>query len=151
MKLEVLRYSDNGESTLGLLFVDGEFHCYTLEDERRTEKVFGETRIPEGEYKVGLRTEGGHHQRYSDKYSNHKGMLHIQDVPDFEFILIHIGNDDDDTAGCLLVGNTATNNRIQEGFVGDSTKAYIRLYSKVIEAMDKKENVTITYKDYNLE
>lgn len=147
MELRVDRYSDNGESTLGLLFLDGEFMCYTIEDEKRTEKVFGETRIPDGEYPVLLRTEGGFHQRYGARYPEmHKGMLHIQDVPNFEYILIHIGNDDDDTAGCLLVGNTANNNTIGNGFIGGSRDAYERLYPVVSSALEKNECVTIKYR-----
>jgi hypothetical protein len=145
MELKVYRISDNGESTLGALFIDDVFQCYTLEDEERTTKVFGETRIPEGTYKVALRKEGGHHARYSKTFSEfHKGMLHILDVPNFKWILIHIGNDEDDTAGCLLVGNSPNNNKIKKGFLGDSTTAYVNLYLKVYEAAEK-EDLTITY------
>ena len=51
MKLEVLRFSSQSDSTLGLLFdvTNGrEFLCYTIEDEARETKVMGETRIPAG-------------------------------------------------------------------------------------------------------
>lgn len=147
MRISVLRLSDNGESTIGALFVDNKFQCWTLEDEARTEKVFGETRIPAGEYKIGLRTEGGHHQRYKNKYSFHKGMLHVLDVPNFKYILIHIGNDDDDTAGCLLVGDSVNNNKVVDGFIGHSSNAYVKLYKKVIAAIDAGEEVTIKYAD----
>ena len=91
--LEVLRYSSATDSTLGLLFENGahgrEFLAYTLEDEFREEKVSAETRIPEGTYDVKLRTVGGFHSRYLDKFGAdfHKGMLHVQDVPGFEYIL----------------------------------------------------------------
>ena len=74
-------------------------------------------------------------------------MLHILDVPDFEYILIHIGNTDDDTAGCLLVGDTINNNTVNDGFLGSSTSAYTRLYKKVIKAFDRGEKVFITYED----
>ena len=146
MKIDVLRYSDNKESTLSLVFVDGMFFCYGLEDEFRTEKVFGDTRIPEGVYKIGLRTVGGHHARYSDKFNFHKGMLHVLDVPNFEYILIHIGNDDDDTAGCLLLGDTANNNKVNRGFIGSSTNAYSRFYKHVLNAIENGEEVTIEYR-----
>lgn len=146
MQLDVYRYSDNGESTLGLLFVDGVFECYTIEDEARSEKVFGETRIPEGEYEIGLRTVGGHDARYSSKFPEfHKGMLHVLDVPNFQYVLIHIGNDDDDTAGCLLVGNAANNNKLTDGFISDSTSAYIKLYKKVIKEITNGNKVKIKY------
>lgn len=146
MELEVKRYNDNGDSTLGLLFVDGEFECYTLEDEYRSIKVMHETRIPEGTYNVEYRTVGGFHERYKTRYGNmHKGMLHVKDVPGFEYILIHSGNNDEHTSGCLLVGNTSNNNNIAEGFIGDSRAAYKNLYKKVSKAIDSGQQVTIKY------
>ena len=70
MKLVVLRYSSQSDSTNGLLFEEKnsglDFLCYTLEDEEREVKVMGETCIPNGTYKIGLRTEGGFHSRYSN-------------------------------------------------------------------------------------
>jgi len=82
MKLEVLRFSSQVDSTSGLLFeitdVGRKFLCYTLEDERRVLKVKGETRVPAGTYKIELRKEGGFHARYDKKYPGiHRGMLHI--------------------------------------------------------------------------
>lgn len=146
MRLELKRVSKNTESTIGALFLDGEFQCYTIEDEERTVKVKGETRIPEGFYSVGVRDVGGFHSRYSQKFpQSHKGMLQILDVPNFEYILIHIGNDDDDTAGCILVGNKPNNNKREKGFLGDSTSAYLDLYKKVIdEAINGCLTITIT-------
>tara|TARA_R110002051_G_scaffold306246_2_gene376671 strand:+ start:639 stop:1085 length:447 start_codon:yes stop_codon:yes gene_type:complete len=145
MELEVIRYNSEADYTDGILFVDSSFECYTLEDEGRTVKVYGETRIPDGTYPIVLRTEGGFHNRYLRKNGStfHKGMLWVQDVPEFEYILIHIGNDDDDTAGCLLVGSTADKDR---GFIGASTKAYKELYVKVRDVLLSGEAVSITYK-----
>ena len=68
MKLQVLRFNSKSDSTNGLLFdITNEikFLCYTLEDERREEKVMSETRIPAGVYNIRLRTVGGTHTRYS--------------------------------------------------------------------------------------
>lgn len=154
MELEVLRYSSKEDSTLGALFdvTNGrEFLCYTLEDEYREEKVMHETRIPAGTYKVTLRTFGGFHQRYAKRFKDiHKGMLWVRDVPNFEYILIHCGNDDDDTSGCLLVGDTQTSNvNGSDGFVGSSTLAYKQIYPKIAEALLNNEEVTITYVDFD--
>ena len=144
MNLLNRRYNSESDYTDGLLSIDCEFECYTLEDEFRTTKVFGETRIPDGTYKIELRTEGGFDSRYKVKYPGmHKGMLWVKDVPGFEYILIHIGNDDDDTAGCLLVGSTADKDK---GFIGASGKAYKDMYPKVAAAILRGEEVTITYK-----
>lgn len=146
MKLEVLRYSSGKESTLGLLFINGEFECYTLEDEYRSQKVYSETRIPDGEYKIGLKEQGVFHDKYIKKFPlSHRGMLHILDVPNFSDVLIHIGNNDDDTAGCLLLGDGANNNKVGSGFISNSTVAYKRVYAKVITPLLNGEDVTISY------
>ena len=152
MKLKVLRFSSQEDSTSGLLFLEKksglEFLCYTLEDEYRDSKVRGETRVPAGIYKVQLRQEGGFNQRYSRKYGNiHKGMLHITDVPGFEYILIHVGNTDEHTAGCLLVGDSQENNAIiKNGFIGKSSNAYKRIYPDIAKAI-QTEGVIIEYID----
>ena len=147
MELKVYRYSSQSQTTLGALQIDGKFECYTLEDQHQDIKIKGETRIPAGTYKIGLRTVGGFDARYKAKFNFHKGMLQVLDVPNFEYILIHVGNDEDDTVGCLLVGNTANNNRLNKGFIGDSTNAYREMYIKVLKALESGLNVTIEYID----
>ena len=154
MKLEVQRFSSKSSSTLGILFdvtTTPEFLCYTLEDEFREVKVSGETRIPAGTYNITLRTEGGFNQRYNEKFGSdfNKGMLWVRDVPGFEYILIHIGNDADDSEGCLLVGDTQTQNITKNGFIGSSTDAYKRIYPPIANTLEKGESVTITYIDYD--
>ena len=153
--LEVLRYSSATDSSLGLLFENGahgrEFLAYTLEDEFREEKVSAKTRIPEGTYDVQLRATGGFHNRYSQKFGVpwHKGMLQVQDVPGFEYILIHCGNTDDHTEGCLLVGTTSQENLTRNGFIGESVNAYKRIYPPIANALVNGESVSITYIDYD--
>ena len=152
MKLKVIRFSSQSDSTSGLLFdaTDGmKFLCYTLEDEKREEKVMSETRIPAGVYSIKLRKEGGFHGRYTKKYgSMHKGMLHVQDVPNFKWILIHTGNTDEHTAGCLIVGDSQENNvLVKDGFIGRSTQAYKRIYPPIANAIESGEEVTIEYID----
>jgi hypothetical protein len=156
MKYEVLRVSSGKDATSGLLFeVDNNkrtFLAYTLEDEQRDVKVWGETRIPAGTYKLKLREEGGFHNRYLSKYGTpfHKGMIWVQDVPGFEWILWHTGNTDENTAGCLILGNTQTNNRIaKDGFVGSSVDAYKFVYPRVAAAIESGLDVEVTYVDYD--
>jgi hypothetical protein len=155
MKLEVLRFSSQTDCTHGILFevtdIGKRFLCYTLEDEHRALKVKGETRIPAGTYNIKLRKEGGFNQRYTKKYSNiHRGMLHVVDVPGFEYILIHTGNTDEHTAGCLIVGDSQENNIIlKDGFVGKSVNAYKRIYPSIAKAIEDGEEVTIKYIDYD--
>ena len=150
MELEVIRFSSGTDSTNGTLIdkTNNKFLAYTLEDEYRDEKKYGETRIPEGTYKLALRKTGGYHAKYSKRFSSiHIGMLHVINVPGFEYILIHCGNTDEHTAGCLLVGDSQENNQItKDGFIGKSTQAYKRIYPAIAEAIDCGEEVTITYK-----
>jgi len=154
MKLEVIRFNKGEDSTNGILFDitdERKFLCYTLEDESRTEKVAGETCIPEGEYRLGFRTVGGFDAKYAHRFADiHMGMLEVLDVPNFKYILIHCGNTDEDTAGCLLLGDTQENNNIKKnGFIGKSTHAYYRVYQEIAEAVEKEEEVTITYRDFS--
>ncbi len=154
MRLKVLRYSSQSDDTLGLLLdeTDGRrFLCYTIEDEDRAQKMRGETRIPAGTYDITLRETGGFHRRYSDKFPDfHRGMLWIRDVPNFEWVLIHIGNTDDDTAGCLLLGDQSETNvdRDGEGRIIRSTAAYRRVYPQIVGKLLAGGRVTITYVDY---
>ena len=133
------------DSTVSTVAVDGANVCFGLEDEYREVKVAKETRIPAGTYAVKLRKVGGFHGRYQARYPWHQGMLEVQNVPGFEYILIHTGNTDEHTAGCLLVGESAT---ITEGdmSIGMSRIAYTKLYAMVIEAA-KEEKLLIEFID----
>ena len=152
MDLRVIRFSTGKESTLGYLAVaEGtrqQFLCFTLEDQHHTKKVYGVTRIPAGRYRLTLRTEGGKHKRYAEKFGKlHKGMLWIRDVPDYKYVLIHIGNRAKDTEGCLLVGDAAIQNVTRDGCVPSSGNAYRRIYPKIARAIKRGDDVTITYFD----
>ena len=153
MKLEVIRFSSQNDSTLGLLFdvTNGrKFLCFTLEDEDRETKVMSETRIPAGIYELKLRTTGGFHSRYSKKYGSwHKGMIHVQNVPNFRYILWHTGNNDEHTAGCLLLGDTSQQNISKEGFIGGSTSAYKRVYPIIAKALKSGKQVRVKYIDFD--
>ena len=134
MKITVERFLSDNDSTVSRVLIDGSHECFGLEDEFREEKVPSETRIPAGTYKVGVRTVGGFHTRYSRRFPDfHKGMLHILEVPNFTLILIHCGNTDEDTAGCLLVG-TSVNAAVGDMSIGGSRVAYRKFYPKVIQA-----------------
>jgi hypothetical protein len=154
MDLEVLRYSSGKETTLGLLSIIDvpevpAFLCYTLEDQNQVSKVNGETRIPEGCYEITLRTVGGKHATYAARYPDmHHGMLWVRNVPGFEYILIHVGNTDDDTEGCLLLGNTASQNVIGEGSIGSSRAAYERVYPLIAKRLLAGDRTYITYIDH---
>lgn len=131
------RYIHGPDSTTGeITDWNDEFLSYSLEDEYRAKKVWGETRIPEGRYEIKLRTEGSFHAKYEKRFGKdyHKGMLHLQNVPNFEYILIHCGNTDDDTAGCILVGIDIFTDKNKNTVIspGASTIGYKMVYEKIL-------------------
>jgi len=98
---------ENHNSTISVLTIDDSNSCFVLEDGYNKVKVKGQTRIPAGRYRLKFRTEGGHHIKYKRMYPEwHRGMIELQDVPNYKYILIHIGNYVKDTDGCLLVGKS---------------------------------------------
>ena len=157
MKLDVIRTQFGADATNGMLFIDGVFECYTLEDEVRDVKVMHETAIPLGEYEIKYRTVGGWFSREKARYDKKfgagwfKGMLELQDVPNFTYVLIHSGNTDESTSACLLLGNTQQDLDMgKDGFIGSSRLAYESFYPKVRDALDAGEKVTIRYSNINL-
>lgn len=146
------RYSDNRDSTLGIMlkvFDLGKgkatvFQGYTLEDESRVDKVKGETRIPAGVYEIDIQqTDTPLTLKYRAKYPWFKKHLEIKNVPGFVGVYIHIGNFDADTAGCVLLGDNADNNVIGPGSISNSTAAFRRFYENVYQHLP----VTLIVKD----
>ncbi len=151
MKLTVVRTQFGTDATNGLLFIDGVFECYTLEDQYQAVKLMQDTCITKGTYDIKFRKTGGFDSKYRERYKNaHYGMLHIQDVPNFTYILIHTGNTDEHTSGCLIVGETQQDLEIsKDGFIGSSTVAYKKMYAKVAGQLLQGKKVTIEYTTIN--
>jgi hypothetical protein len=154
-RLELYRISSQEDSSNGILYKEDngkrKFLAYTLEDEKRLIKVRKETRIPEGTYRIALRKTGGFHEKYKQRFKDiHKGMLLLTNVHGFEYILIHCGNTDEDTAGCILVGNSQKKNtgKNSNGFVGESGEAYKDIYPEIAQAIEDGKEVTITIIDF---
>lgn len=152
-RLELYRLSTGDDDTLGALYQWARgarrFLCWTLEDERRRDKVPGETRIPAGTYDLSLRNEGGQTLRYAERFGDfHRGMIHLRDVPGFEFVHIHVGNDDDDTDGCILVGDGVHQNVTEPGRLVGSTAAYKRIYPAIAARLEAGEKVTLAVIDF---
>ena len=141
MNLQLHRLNDDGKSTIGVLYVDGKFNCFTLEDTYNEPKIYGKTRIPEGSYAIELRKEGGMVQRYDAKYDGHDGMLWLRNVDNFEYVYIHVGNTDDDTDGCILVGRNCSTQKGQT--INGSVLAYEVLYPLIKEQIEAGYPVNI--------
>lgn len=118
LRVEIRREIYTGKSTIGRLFVNGKFECYTLEDCARAPgtKVPGATCIPAGNYSLTV--------NYSSRFK--KMLPQLLAVPGFEGIRIHAGNTDADTEGCILVGQTWA-----ENFVGKSRAAFSKLFARL--------------------
>ena len=134
MNFRVLRINSQKDYSQGVMFGVNNYEfeggeqikqlCYTLEDESRVVKVAKETRIPSGRYLLSLRTEGNLTKKYQARFPEiHKGMIWLQDVPNFVYIYIHCGNDDEDTSGCVLIGES-----LGKGTVLNSRSAYRKVY-----------------------
>lgn len=148
MQLELNRYSDNGNSTLGVLLVDGKFNCYTLEDEARSEKLNGETRIPQGTYRIKFRKVlSPLTRKYREKYDWFEWHLELQDVRGFKYVYVHIGNFEDHTDACILVGQEANNNTLEKGMLKNSMLAFKDLYEWVSLKLKLGAVVLITIRD----
>ena len=137
--LKVVRYNDDGDCTLGKMYLDDEYQCFTLEDEQRDVKVKGETRIDAGTYPIKFKKNVTNlTKKYRARFKWFKWHLHITDLPRHTNVYIHIGNTDEHTAGCILVGEKAYKNTI-----GYSVKAYTKLYKKLSGLLDKGHTIEI--------
>ena len=117
MNINVCREDYSSKSTIGKMYIDGVFECFTLEDVvRNGPKVPGATAIPAGSYNVIV--------DFSNRFQ--KDMPHILDVPGFEGIRIHSGNTDADTEGCILLGRNRA-----EDYVGESRLAFASFFPKL--------------------
>lgn len=122
MKLRLIRSYFTELSTVGELYANDTFICYTLEDRIREVKIPNETAIPAGVYPVEI------------TWSNKFGQLMplVSNVPNFSGIRIHWGNTAADTSGCLLLGLERQENRILR-----SREAYGMFYNILANAGGK--------------
>ena len=125
MLIEVKRLEFKDTHTVGKLYINGVYECFTLEDAvRNGTKVLGKTAIPIGTYKVIIDA--------STRFK--QDMPHILDVPDFTGVRIHAGNTSADTDGCILLGSTWAG----KDFIGNSKIAYKKFFDKL------KQNKTVS-------
>lgn len=108
------------ETTLGLLWAGEKIQCYTLEDQvRHGAKVPGATAIPAGEYRLDI--------TWSPRFRRLLPL--VVDVPGFDGVRFHPGNDAGDTEGCILVGRRV----VDATRIAESQLAFDALYP-LIEA-----------------
>lgn len=142
MELTLRRIYKGPEYTIGKLFVDEIYFCDTLEDPVRElpaicpktskgrpctckEKVYSKTAIPAGHYQISL--------EYSPRFKRILPYLH--DVPHFLGILIHSGNDENDSAGCILVGKNTVKGKVLESRITSD---------RLNDLLSEEDSITIT-------
>lgn len=146
--ITVLRCSDDGKTTIGWLYLNGKYFCYTLEDTFREVKVKNETRIPSGTYQVGFNKYDTkktlqYRERCAPWFTYH---LHLKNVPNFQGIYIHSGGNYKHTSGCLLVSDRiVTSSDIP--FFTNSKNTFERLYKILSKKLDSGEKVRIVIFD----
>lgn len=139
MKLRLERKYFKETYTIGNLYINGSFFSNTLEDKNRDvnkngkfdngeTKVYGETCIPFGTYKIIL--------TMSPKFK--RELPRLLNVPSFEGVLIHRGNTAKDSAGCILIGENKA-----VGKVLNSTLYEERLIKIMRNAISRGEEITI--------
>jgi hypothetical protein len=140
MELLLERKYIKPEYCIGRLYINGEFFCNTLEDTIRDLnkngtfdcgefKISGHTAIPYGTYEIQV--------TYSPKFKRELPLL--LDVPSFTGIRIHRGNTNEDSSGCILVGENT-----KKGMVLNSTKYEQELTKLLKNTQSKKEKIIIT-------
>lgn len=147
MNLHLQLIAETPDSTLSVLSMEGEFVCFVLEDGYRETKEPGRTRIPPGRYKIAYRKHGWFFEKHRQRWG-HLFVPELLDVPGFSDILIHTGNEVQDTRGCLLVGTAASHNYAAQPpvfniYPGSSTQAYLQLYDLLSGAYFRNEEVFI--------
>ena len=128
MEIKVIRETFTEDSTIGKMYINDKYHCYTLEDKVRDVKVQNVTAIPKGRYEVII--------NFSNRFKQLMPLL--LNVPNFEGVRIHWGNYSKDTEGCILVGSSKAVN-----MVGNSRTQYAKLMNELKKAT-KNEKIFIT-------
>ena len=142
MNIILNRIAKKAKYTIGKLYINDKYFCDTLEDTDRgltqsmteqqivSKKVYGETAIPTGTYRIII--------SYSNKFK--KQMPLLLNVPGFAGIRIHSGNTEKDSLGCILVGKNKAVGKVLE-----SRDTYSKLFS-ILQEKKKKETIKITIK-----
>ena len=153
MEIILQRRFKGPKYTIGSLFINGEYFCDTIEDKDRnlndsmTEeeikriKVYGETAIPYGTYKIDMNILS---PKFKDRTwaKPYGGKLpRLLRVKGFEGILIHVGNTEKDSLGCIIVGENK-----QVGRVINSTATFNKLMTVLLKAKLKEEEIEVTIK-----
>lgn len=151
MKIRVERKWPKATYTIGRFYIDGIFYCNSLEDCDRglkqtdslsyikSRKVANETAIPKGTYGVAMNVTSPKYSASAWYWKLCQGKVpRLLNVPGFEGILIHTGDNALQSSGCLLVGKNT-----KVGQLTDSKATFQKIYKLMKAAYDKGEEITI--------
>lgn len=127
-------FQEKGKATIGHLYLDGKYECFTLEPTAEEPHHPGHPCIPAGKYKLGLRNSPGFGP----------DTIELLKVPGRSDILIHAGNSAKDTLGCIILGYTHTNGAWE---VHRSRDALTAVKSRVVVAIRDNAAVWIEVAD----
>ena len=152
MEILVHRKYKKEEYCIDNMYIDGEWVCNVLEDKDRglddgmelwkikNKKIPNRTAIPTGRYEIDMSTVSPRFSQKQFYMDVCQGKLpRLKNVKGFEGILIHTGNDETHSSGCLLVGL----NKVR-GKLTDSKETFKKVYSLMKKAHDNGEKIYIT-------
>lgn len=153
MELLLKRRFKGPKYTIGSLYINGIYECDTIEDtdrglhnnmseeEIKLKKIYGQTAIPYGKYKIDMNTVSPtfKNRSWAKPYSGK--LPRLLNVKGYEGILIHVGNTASDSLGCIICGE----NKIK-GKVINSTACFMELMTVLLKAHLKGEEITIEIK-----
>lgn len=154
LELVVNRAAKRPKYTIGHLYIDGKFFCDTIEDTDRgltqsmplaeivKKKVYGETAIPSGRYRIGMGKQSPTYAKKAEWLAfNNAEMPRIEDVKGWSGVLIHSGNDETHTLGCLIVGENKA-----VGKVLNSKATFKKLFAILLAAHKEGKEIWLTIK-----
>lgn len=150
MKILLKRTAKKSTYTIGKIYVDGQYVCDCIEDKDRglkqsmtleqinKLKVYGQTAIPTGEYKVTLNVISPKYSKSTWYKQNANGarVPRILNVKGFDGVLIHTGNTAEDSHGCIIIGQNK-----EVGKVINSKETFKKFY-QILQS--SKDDITLT-------
>jgi hypothetical protein len=139
MNLKLKRTDFTDKSTIGELYVNGKFFCYTIEDKDRNLnndmdikdivrlKQYGITAIPYGTYKVEL--------TMSNRFKRALPLLYK--VKGYEGVRLHRGNTAEDSLGCPILGMKKGVNAVYQSTIAENALV------KLIDELPMDEEITL--------
>lgn len=140
--LKVKRELTKDTYTPGTLFIDDKIFCDTIEDldrgltqnmtigEIQSKKVYGETAIPKGTYRVTTEVVSPKFSKYPFYMEVCGGRLpRLLDVPGYEGVLIHVADGwkkDKLLQGCIGIGERQPDDSLLKG-----KETFRRLWEKI--------------------